>query len=485
MAAPRPVYVCATTTCDWSGAKWQGRCPKCQEWGTIPDVGVLLGTAGGAGSARATGLKGNLSAGAVTEPARHVRDISALDARHIKTGIGELDRVLGGGIVRGGVILLAGEPGVGKSTLLGTVASRFAERPAESVASGPVLYVTGEESVAQVKARCERIGALGGDGDFLIAAETDLGAVIAHIEQVQPSLLILDSVQTVASADVAGSAGGMSQVMEVASSLSRIAKARGMSLILVGQATKSGDIAGPRALEHLVDASLYLEGDPRSTLRMLRATKNRYGTADEVGCFENRENGIVEIEDPSSLFLGSREVQVPGTCVTVAMEGKRPLLVEIQALVGYTGAQNPRRTVSGVEQARVLMALAVTERHGRMRFGDRDVLVSTVGGVRLNEPAADLAVCLAIAGSNNSMVLPYGALAIGEVSLSGELRSVPGLGRRLAEAHRMGFTHAVVPAKADLTGIPKAMVLKKASFLYEAFENLRPAPDEESGTRAA
>ena len=385
------------------------------------------------------------------------------------TGVDELDRVLGGGLVPGAVVLLAGEPGVGKSTLLLDVAARAAR------ADRTVLYVTGEESTAQVRLRAGRIRAL--DPSLLLAAENDLAAVLGHVESCEPGLLVVDSVQTVASAQVDGAPGGVAQVREVASALIAVAKARGMPVVLVGHVTKDGSVAGPRTLEHLVDVVCQFEGERTSRLRLLRATKNRYGPTDEVGCFEISEHGIVGLADPSGLFCSQALLDVPGTCLTVTLEGRRPLLTEVQALVAPTHAANPRRTTSGVDAARVAMVLAVLARRVGVGLADQEVYVSTVGGARAVEPAADLAVALAVVGSRLDLALPRGMVAVGEVGLAGEIRTVAGVDRRLAEAARLGLTRAIVPASvADALTIPDGMRVRPARDLADAVAIVQPCP---------
>jgi DNA repair protein RadA/Sms len=416
----RPAFRCGE--CGWTTGKWVGRCGECQAWGTVEDAS--------APTVRTT------SAGPVSSAARPIAEVDVEAARALPTGVAELDRVLGGGLVPGAVVLLAGEPGVGKSTLLLDVAARFAER-------GRTLYVTGEESAAQVRLRADRIGAL--HDDLLLASETDLAAVLGHVDQVAPTLLVVDSVQTVASGMVDGSPGNVSQVREVAAALIRVAKERGIATVLVGHVTKDGSIAGPRLLEHLVDVVLHFEGDRHSRLRMVRGVKNRYGPSDEVGCFDLSDDGIVGLPDPSGLFLSQRREAVSGTCVTVTVEGKRPLVAEVQSLVAASALASPRRTTSGLDTGRVAMVLAVLQRRAKIDVGSTDVYAATVGGVRLTEPATDLAVALAVAGAAKNDPLATGLVAIGEVGLAGEIRPVTATSRRLAEAARLGFTHALVP----------------------------------------
>jgi DNA repair protein RadA/Sms len=380
-----------------------------------------------------------VAAGAPSSPARRISEVDVEESKARPTGVDELDRVLGGGIVPGAVVLLAGEPGVGKSTLLLEVAHRWAEKGS----AGPVLYVTGEESAGQVRLRAERTGNL--HQDIFLAAESELSAVLGHVEEVKPGLMIVDSVQTVQSTEDTGVVGGVTQVRAVASAVIALAKENALPVVLVGHVTKDGSIAGPRVLEHLVDVVLQFEGDRHSTLRLVRGVKNRYGPADEVGCFELRDDGIVGVPDPSGLFMNRKDVGVPGTAVTVVMEGKRPLLAEVQALVSKTGLPAPRRAVSDLDSARLAMILAVLERRGRVRLTDQDVFSAAVGGMRITEPAADLAIALAVASATVDAALPADVVAVGEVGLAGEIRRVTGVGRRLAEAARLGFTRALVP----------------------------------------
>ncbi len=373
--------------------------------------------------------------------------MTTVDATHaaaVPTGVTELDRVLGGGVVPGSVILVAGEPGVGKSTLLLQVVAAVA-------ASGePALYVTGEESVEQVRGRAERVGSVN-PGVFL-AAESDVGAVVAHAEAVSPSMVVIDSIQTMTSAEVDGVVSGVSQVREVAGTLIRLAKQRTMTCVLVGHVTKDGGIAGPRTLEHLVDVVLTFEGDRHARLRMIRASKNRYGPTDEVGCFELGEGGLMGLADPSGLFVTDRQDPVPGTCVTVSLEGRRPLLAEVQALVVAAAGSTPRRTTSGMEAARVAMVLAVLERREAVPMSRLDTYVAPVGGARLVEPACDLAVAIAAAGSARDMAVPSGWVAFGEVGLAGDVRRVPAARQRVAEAARLGMTDVVLP-RADAAAV--------------------------------
>ena len=425
------------TECGWQSAKWSGRCGECQAWGTVTEAGVPRLARSSRASGAGIRTVSYRSAAPVSTPAVPIGKVDATDAAARATGLDELDRVLGGGLVPGAVVLLAGEPGVGKSTLLLEAGALVAE-------SGPVLYVTGEESAAQVRMRADRIGAV--SEQLFLAAETDLDVVLGHVDQVRPRLLIIDSVQTIAAAGVEGVPGGVTQVREVASALTAVAKERSLATILVGHVTKDGSVAGPRTLEHLVDVVLHFDGDRHSQLRMVRAVKNRYGPTDEVGCFDLGEYGLIGLPDPSGLFLSQHREPVPGTCVTVTLEGRRPLPAEVQALVGPSALEVPRRATSGLDAARVGMVIAVLQRRAGLKLGRQDVYAATVGGVRLTEPSVDLAVAVALASSAANLSVPRGVVAIGEVGLAGEVRRVAALPRRLAEAERMGFRRAIVPA---------------------------------------
>ncbi|MFB9377467.1 DNA repair protein RadA [Kineococcus gynurae] len=448
----RPGFVCAE--CGWQTTKWTGRCGECQAWGTVAEAG--------APTVRTT------TAAAVREPARPIAEIDVEAARATPTGVDEFDRVLGGGLVPGAVVLMAGEPGVGKSTLLLDTASRAAAH------GRTVLYVTAEESAAQVRLRAERIGAL--RPRLLLAAETDLATVLGHVEASAPDLLVLDSVQTIASGEVEGAAGGVAQVREVAGAVIAAAKRRGLATLLVGHVTKDGSIAGPRTLEHLVDVVCQFEGDRHSRLRLLRAVKNRYGPTDEVGCFELGEDGIVGLADPSGLFVSRTPEPVPGTCVTVTLEGRRPLMAELQSLVSPSPAQgSARRVTSGLESSRIAMILAVLERRLGLPVANRDTYVATVGGVRLAEPSVDLAVALAVTSAAVDRPLARGLVAFGEVGLAGEVRRVDGVPRRLQEAGRLGVRAAIVPA-GSAAGAPAGMTVLEAATLADAVRHARLDP---------
>jgi DNA repair protein RadA/Sms len=419
----RPAFRCSE--CGWETSKWVGRCSECQAWGSVAEA--------------AAAPAGRTTATPVTRPAVPIGQVSVEDSTFRTSGVPELDRVLGGGLVPGAVILLAGEPGVGKSTLLLEVAAQTARYQRRT------LYVTGEESASQVRLRADRTG--GVHDELYLAAETDLGAVLTHIEEVRPTLIVVDSVQTIGAPGVDGVPGGVSQVKEVAAALVRVAKTRNITTVLVGHVTKDGSIAGPRVLEHVVDVVLHFEGHRDSRFRMVRAMKNRFGPVDEVGCFDLGTEGINAVTDPTGLFVENHHAQVPGTCVAVTMEGRRPLLAEVQALVTHSAAERPRRTTSGLDSSRVAMVMAVLQQHCGVRLHTLDVFASTVGGARVVEPASDLAVAVALTSASRGVPPPRGVVAMGEIGLSGELRRVRDLPQRLAEAARLGFQLAVVPTE--------------------------------------
>lgn len=446
---PRIIHTC--TECGYSSPKWLGRCPECGSWGTLQEEAPVA-----AGPVKTAALT-------PSAPAHPITKIEAAATATVKSGIGELDRVLGSGVVPGSVVLMAGEPGVGKSTLLLEVASRWAAQGRKA------LYVTAEESAGQVRARAERTDAL--HDTLYLAAESNLDVVFGHVEQLKPSLLIVDSVQTMHAAGVEGVAGGVAQSRAVTAALTTLAKTTNIPVLLVGHVTKDGNVAGPRVLEHLVDVVLNFEGDRQSSLRMLRGIKNRFGATDEVGCFEQTSGGIREVPDPSGLFLSHRGRTPDGSAVTVAMDGVRPILAEVQALTVDPVNKSPRRVVTGLDFNRVPMVLAVLQARCGERTNDKDAYVATVGGVKITETATDLAVALATWSSLHDTPLPAKTVVVGEVGLAGEIRRVPNLGRRLQEAARMGYTNAIVPAGEgiDVDG----MAVRHVSTLGEALAALQ------------
>ena len=433
MAKTRTTAICGR--CGFRSTRWVGRCPSCEGWGTLEEVALAPVSATANGSVPPVPLAG----------------VDLAGARKRSTGIGELDRVLGGGLVRGGAYLIAGEPGIGKSTLLLQVAR------AAAAAGERVLLVCGEETPEQVRARAERLG--GVPAELWATRATDAATVEAAIDSAAAGVVIVDSIQAIARADLPGLPGSVGQVRSSADALARAAKDRGVTLLLVGQATKDGQVAGPRALEHLVDVVLWFEGDAEGSLRLLRATKNRFGPATEVGCFTMTAEGLREVSDPSRLLVAERAAAVPGVCVVPLLEGNRSMLVEVQALVGPTSVPAPRRTGAGLDGQRLGLLVAVLERRAGVRLGAHDVFAATMGGVRASEPAADLAIALAVASSFLDAPLPAATVAVGEVGLSGEVRAAADVARRLDEAARLGFARAIVPASENLPRAPAVPLL--------------------------
>ncbi|MBA2633787.1 MAG: DNA repair protein RadA [Chloroflexi bacterium] len=426
MPAVKTIYLCQQ--CGSSSPKWAGQCPACGAWNTLVETIAAPRPVGGRAPSAARAMAGI----AAVSP---IGTVTSAEAARVQSGIGEVDRVLGGGFVPGSIILIGGDPGIGKSTLLLQLAGRLASN------GGTALYVTAEESTAQIRGRAERIGAVV-DG-LSLAATTDLDAALAAIEGAVPTLAVVDSVQTLTSPELSGPAGSVGQVREVAARLSELAKASGTCVALVGHVTKEGTVAGPRTLEHLVDAVIYLEGERLGSTRLLRAAKNRYGSTDEVGVLEMRGDGLAEVDDASRFFLETDETPTAGSAVTIALEGTRPLAVEIQALTAAASYGNPRRATTGIDTNRVLMLIAVLARHAGLNLSGHDVYVNIAGGLRIDEPAADLAVATALASSLRERPVRHGTVLAGEVALSGRLRAAARAERRLLEATRLGFDRLV------------------------------------------
>ena len=436
MAKDKTVYIC--TECGGSAPKWLGKCPACAAWNTLIES-VADNTAS---------PKNRFASLAKTAVVMALCDIDASDMARTPTGQEELDRVLGGGIVEGGVVLIGGDPGIGKSTLL-LQALDSLQRNGQKT-----LYVTGEESGAQVALRAQRLGLL--NSKVSVLAEIQLEKILATLNATQPDIAVIDSIQTVYSEQLTSAPGSVAQVRECAAHLTRAAKASGVSIVLVGHVTKEGALAGPRVLEHMVDTVLYFEGDTHSSFRLVRAIKNRFGAVNEIGVFAMTEKGLKGVSNPSAIFLSQHALPVPGSCVMVTLEGTRPMLVEIQALVD-SGGPSPRRLSVGLDRDRLAMLLAVLHRHAGVACMDQDVFVNAVGGVRISEPAADLAVMLSITSSLRGKPLPKGFIAFGEVGLAGEVRPAPRGQERLKEAAKLGFSVAVVP-KANA---PKKSAMKE------------------------
>jgi len=444
MARPTSIFVCSD--CGHIAAKWHGQCPSCEAWNTLAEERAPVPRAGGgAGGGGGRGLR---AAGSPAGRPVPLREVSADRAPRLATGIGELDRLLGGGLVPGSLVLLGGSPGIGKSTLT-TMALGLLQGAGRST-----LYVSGEESPAQIRLRAERLegGAAPGALDVPVLAETDLDTVVATIAAERPDVCVIDSVQTLGASDLTGAAGTVGQVREVATRIMDIAKRNGTAVLLVGHVTKEGSLAGPRVLEHLVDCVLQFEGEKERTYRTLRALKNRFGSTNDVGVFEMRDSGLVEVLDASARFV-AEATRAPGSVVLAAMEGSRPLLVEVQALVSPSELVPPRRVVSGIDRNRLALVLAVLSRHAGVSVGSADVFVNVVGGVRVDEPGADLAVALAVAGAARGVVAGgedarVPVAAFGEIGLTGELRSVAHHDRRSEEARKFGLTQLVTPETA-------------------------------------
>lgn len=435
MAKVKTTFFC--TECGNETPRWAGRCPACRAWNTLVEEPVVKRRRAGAGPAAARAASHRATGGA---PPARLSEVAGAETMRWRTGLDEFDFVLGGGIVPGSLVLIGGEPGIGKSTLLLQVAARL-----EAVGHG-TLYVSGEESAAQVRLRADRLG--GGAGDVVFLGETELDRVLAAADERSPAALIVDSIQTVYAPELEGAPGNVSQVRECAARLQRYAKDSGAAVFLVGHVTKGGAVAGPKTLEHIVDTVLYFEGSGTLDHRVLRATKNRFGGVDEIGVFRMTAEGLAPVANPSALFLRERTVGVSGAAVTATIEGTRPLLVEVQALSARASYGAPQRVSTGFDRQRLALLLAVLEKRAGIAFGQLDVFLNVVGGVRLAEPAADLAVAAALASSVFDREVPGDAIFIGEVGLGGELRAVGQVERRLAEATRMGFARAYLPRRA-------------------------------------
>ncbi|HSK69749.1 MAG TPA: DNA repair protein RadA [Candidatus Limnocylindria bacterium] len=444
-------WVCSA--CGNASPRWYGKCPSCDAWNTLEEVPVAAEPAGAKAAPKRPGGSG--------ADALHMPDIRADETVHQTTGLKEFDRVLGGGLVEGSVLLIGGEPGVGKSTLLLQVCAAMARMGRR------VLYVTGEESARQIKLRADRLGI--GRDSVMVLAETAMDAVSAKLEQHQPEIAVVDSIQTMYRPDMASAPGSVSQVRESAAMLMRHAKSSGCCVMLVGHVTKEGSIAGPRVLEHMVDVVLYFEGDYHREYRLLRANKNRYGSVNELGLFEMTETGMRPVENASETLLRDRAPGISGAVVFCAMQGSRPVLVDLQALAAQSFYSSPRRTVNGIDHARVALLLAVLEKRANLRLYNQDVYVNVAGGLSLDEPAVDLALCLAVASSLSDETLPYDVAAMGEVGLLGEVRPISHMDRRLAECARLGFERVICPR--DRLGkfkAPDGMRLFQVSTLSQA-----------------
>ena len=452
MSKPRSVFVCQT--CGAQQTRWLGRCPDCQEWNTLAEERLVSEPKGGARRGRA---------GAAPQP-ESITAVAPASEERSSSGIGELDRVLGGGVVPGSVVLIGGDPGIGKSTLVLQALAQLAAR-------GPALYVSGEESPQQIKMRADRLGA--SVPQLLVLAETSVEAVLEHARNVEPVVLAVDSIQTVFTEQLASTPGSIGQVRESAAQIVQFAKRQGLATLLVGHVTKEGAFAGPRVLEHMVDTVLYFEGDRGHSFRILRAVKNRFGSTNEIGVFEMKENGLQAVANPSALFLAERPVDVPGSVVIASIEGTRPILVELQALVSPSSLGTPRRTTLGMDHNRVALLVAILEKKMGLQLTGHDIFLNVAGGVRLDEPAADLGAVLAVASSFLNRPVDPHTLIAGEVGLAGEVRAIGQAEARVREGAKLGFRRCVLPESSRRQLPPiEGVELRGVQSLNDAWELL-------------
>ncbi len=450
MAKTKTIFFC--TSCGNESPKWQGRCPACGQWNTLEEHIQKPAAAGRAKSAPV----------GVSRNARRLLEVDTDTEIRFSTGMGELDRVLGGGAVTGSLVLVGGAPGIGKSTLLLQICTSLC-------ADKTVLYISGEESEKQLKLRAQRIGVA--PEQLFVLSETRLSDILEASDSIQPDVLIVDSIQTLYNEENDSAPGSVSQVKDCTMSLMQLSKSEGITVFVVGHINKDGAIAGPKVLEHMVDCVLYFEGDPNSSYRLLRAAKNRFGSTNEIGVFEMGDCGLIEVPNPSQMLLEGRPEGAPGTCVACVMEGTRPVLAEVQALVTKTSFNVPRRTADGFDFNRAALLLAVAEKRAGMKLNLFDAYINVIGGLRLDEPGADLPVVLAIASSYRDQAIPSDLVAIGEVGLTGEIRSVSHMNQRLAEVARLGFTKCVIPKKsAEKLEVPQSLEVYPVKNLREAIE---------------
>ena len=459
MKGLKTFYIC--TECAYKTSKWMGKCPNCGAWNSFAEDVEQISPASEDKPRRASMLSGG------ENKAVEFQEMEVPSYMRQKTGLAELDRVLGGGLVHGSAVLLSGEPGIGKSTLLMQICDALG-------ASRKVLYVSGEESGGQLKLRAKRLGVVG--SNLLILTETNIENILRETDRVKPDVLIVDSIQTVYSDGVNSTPGSVAQVKEAALSLINKAKAEGMSVMMVGHVNKEGSIAGPKVLEHMVDAVLYFEGERQQSYRIIRAIKNRYGSTNEIGVFEMGDHGLIEVENPSEMLLAGRPKNISGNCAVCTLEGTRPLIAEIQALVSQTPFPAPRRTTNGIDYNRMCLIIAVLEKRLGLKFYQNDVYLNVIGGLRIDEPASDLSVALALISSLKDQLIPDDLIAVGELGLAGECRAVTNLEQRVKEAARLGFTKAIVPyrnlekRKLEIPGI----TLLPIKHIYEALHLLTP-----------
>ena len=451
-------YVCSQ--CGYVSSKWYGKCPECSEWNSFEEQDATV-----TASEKQKVKRRKSYAIPAESKARRISDIGTTCDIRITTGIGEFDRVLGGGLVKGSVVLLSGEPGIGKSTLLLQICQTAGQ-------SGNILYVSGEESPSQIKLRCSRVGVT--TDSLRILCETNISSVIPEMLAMQPEIVIIDSIQTMYDEEVASAPGSVSQVKQTALEIINKAKEENISVILVGHVNKDGAIAGPKVLEHMVDAVLYFEGDRQHAYRIIRADKNRYGSTNEIGVFEMADEGLTEVGNPSETLMAQRPVNVPGSCAVCVMEGTRPIITEIQALASPTVYPSPRRLSAGLDYNRVSLVLAVLEKRLGLRFSTTDIYMNVAGGLRLDDPSSDAAAALALISTQKDIPVPEDLIAVGEIGLAGECRSVTGIEQRINEADRLGFSRIAIPKKAadKIKNKPRRITLCPVRSVYDLLKLL-------------
>ena len=449
MAKAKQAFICSQ--CGYESPKWYGQCPKCKEWGSMEECILQPSVSGNTSRAAAMQIK-------------PISEIVGGSETRFSTGLKELDRVLGGGLVHGSLTLVGGDPGIGKSTLMLQICQSLGRERS-------VLYVSGEESMSQIKLRAERLGV--DTPNLFLACETNVESIVAECTATTPGVLIVDSVQTMMCERASGTPGSVSQIKEATAAFMHLAKEQGITVFVIGHVTKEGSLAGPKILEHMVDTVLYFEGEKNLNHRILRTVKNRFGSTNEIGVFDMQNGGLVEVDNPSKMFLDGRPENVPGTCVTCILEGTRPVLAEIQALVSKTGYPVPRRMASGIDFNRMALLMAVLEKRAGFALYNQDAYVNVVGGFRVLETAADLAIVLALASGFSDFEMPGDLIAIGEIGLSGEIRAVSFIEKRIKEAQKLGFTKILVPSRNKITEVPEGITVIRVSSVSQAIHKIR------------